>query len=703
MSQNLGTIYAEIGLDTKQMKKGFRDSKRLINKETSKIERKMKSVSRNMTKIGAGMTAAITAPMVMIAKKMFDAASDAEQVQSRYEIVFGNLTNEANKFVDRMGKMGWNETGIQDDLSNFQKMLKSMGLETDNAFEMSKAMSQLTIDIASFEDISKDVAQQKIVSGVIAGEVEPLRKLGYSLTQTRVKREAVKKGIIEEGKAMTEKQKIMTRMMLLMGDAESSQNDFKRTIDQTANQVKILKEQWQKFKELYGEQIEDAFRPLVVSAKELLIWLNDLDEDTRIWIMRIAALVGVVGPVVLILGQFINSLFIIKGLMVTISGSAVIGKLIAGIKGLAALLGGGFATSIGIAVAGVLALLGVFTNFIGMRDALFKFVKNLGLLIFDLGKGFKITGQAIVALFKGNMEEMEKLNNKSEKLLDDMLKHAKGATLGTAKEIKDGWNEQWNGMKEPDFSGGKIVDLRTGEEKDMTGSADGFFDYQKQIEEAQRKMRETTQLAAEKTKEIVGGATEGTDSILNNATSGLEMFREQLATKAEMINGLMNNIKTSMTSSISQGLTDIVDGTKSAGDAIRSTFIDIIGSLKNMIIKFLAKKAVITFMNFLTGGTGGTIASAVGSALGVFHDGGQVPGYNNQDVPIIAQAGEYVLQPEQLNSLLTQAGQTNNNQNSYTINVGDINNYGEEKVSDQVVNEIMRKLRMNEMSTGRLV
>jgi hypothetical protein len=693
MSQNLGTIYAELGVDTSKMDKGFKQGYNTLKRETSKMERKMKSVSRNMTKIGAGMTAAITAPIVMMGKKMFDAASDAEQVQSRYEIVFGNLTNEANEFVNRMGKMGWNETGIKDDLSNFQKMLKSMGLETDNAFEMSKAMSQLTIDIASFEDISKDVAQQKIVSGVIAGEIEPLRRLGYSLTQARIKREAVKKGIIEEGEAMTEKQKIMTRMMLLMSDAESSQNDFKRTINQTSNQVKILKEQWQKFKELYGEQIQDAFHPLVVSAKELLIWLNGLDEGTRTWIIRMTALVGAVGPVVLILGQFINSLLIIKGAMVAISGSAVMGKLMVGLKGLAGLLSGGVATSIGIFGAGLAYMI----------SGLIKAKKHTDLLnqsVNDLS-----TTKALQEKLEAEIQERKKLEelvNRKGLFVDNSFAQERLDSTNQRIEETRKKIEELNKMKveNKDTVNGNFGIANLNNTNNNEDTSDGNFNYAAKIEEFRRQVEEWKkegEKELQKTEEEANNSVnEGTQKTRENINTTTELLK----LKAQTIQETFQNIKTSMVDSLTTGMTAIVDGTKSAGDAIRSTFIDIISSLKNMIIKFVAQKAVTTFLNFLAPGVGSIAGALFG---GIFHDGGQVPGYNNQDVPIIAQAGEYVLQPEQLNSLLAQAGQTNNNQNSYTINVGDINNYGEEKVSDSVVNEIMRKLRMNEMSTGRLV
>src|SRR3546814_5116651 len=48
------------------------------------------------------------------------------------------------------------------------------------ATELSKNMTLLTQDLASFKNLSNDVAQQKLFSGLI-GEAEPLRSVGVLL------------------------------------------------------------------------------------------------------------------------------------------------------------------------------------------------------------------------------------------------------------------------------------------------------------------------------------------------------------------------------------------------------------------------------------------------------------------------------------------------------------------------------------------
>ena len=50
------------------------------------------------------------------------------------------------------------------------------GLGADNAYKMSKNLTQLTYDISSFYNLNIDEAAQKVQSA-IAGELEPVNKL----------------------------------------------------------------------------------------------------------------------------------------------------------------------------------------------------------------------------------------------------------------------------------------------------------------------------------------------------------------------------------------------------------------------------------------------------------------------------------------------------------------------------------------------
>ena len=58
----------------------------------------------------------------------------------------------------------------------FNMITTGFGLANDQAYKMSKNLTQLTYDISSFYNINIDEAAQKVQSA-ISGELEPVRRL----------------------------------------------------------------------------------------------------------------------------------------------------------------------------------------------------------------------------------------------------------------------------------------------------------------------------------------------------------------------------------------------------------------------------------------------------------------------------------------------------------------------------------------------
>lgn len=67
-------------------------------------------------------------------------------------------------------------------------------------------MTQLGYDLSSFFNISVEDSMQKLQSG-IAGELEPLRRLGYDLSVARLQQEALNLGITKSVSAMNQAEK----------------------------------------------------------------------------------------------------------------------------------------------------------------------------------------------------------------------------------------------------------------------------------------------------------------------------------------------------------------------------------------------------------------------------------------------------------------------------------------------------------------
>ena len=125
----------------------------------------------------------------------------------------------------------------------FNTLLTGFGDTAERAALMSKNLTQLGYDLSSFFNISVEDAMQKLQSG-ISGELEPLRRLGYDLSQARLGATALSLGIDKSVQSMTQAEKAELRYYAIMTQVTTAQGDLARTLESPANQLRILSAQF---------------------------------------------------------------------------------------------------------------------------------------------------------------------------------------------------------------------------------------------------------------------------------------------------------------------------------------------------------------------------------------------------------------------------------------------------------------------------
>lgn len=125
----------------------------------------------------------------------------------------------------------------------FNTLLTGFGDTAERAALMSKNLTQLGYDLSSFFNISVEDAMQKLQSG-ISGELEPLRRLGYDLSQARLEAVALSLGIDKSVMSMTQAEKAELRYYAIMTQVTTAQGDLARTLEAPANQLRVLSAQF---------------------------------------------------------------------------------------------------------------------------------------------------------------------------------------------------------------------------------------------------------------------------------------------------------------------------------------------------------------------------------------------------------------------------------------------------------------------------
>lgn len=146
----------------------------------------------------------------------------------------------------------------------FQSVGKGFGVVSDKADLMSKNLTQLSYDISSFYNISTEEAYNKVQSG-FAGELEPLRRLGFALDEATLKQLAYSKGITQTYESMTQAQKAQLRYVAMIEQAKGIgvTGDMSRTIDTASNGVRVLEARIQQFTRALGNMLMPVLSALL--------------------------------------------------------------------------------------------------------------------------------------------------------------------------------------------------------------------------------------------------------------------------------------------------------------------------------------------------------------------------------------------------------------------------------------------------------
>ena len=191
-------------------------------------------------------TAGVVAGIRMVRQGISKAITESNAYQEDLNLFtasMGQYAKEAQEYAENVGDiMGIDPAKWMRNQGIFNTLLSGFGSVADRSYLMSKNLTQLGYDISSFFNISVEDAMQKLQSGV-SGELEPLRRLGYDLSQAKLEQTALTLGIEKSVSAMTQAEKAELRYYAIMTQVTTAQGDMARSLEAPANQLRIFQAQ----------------------------------------------------------------------------------------------------------------------------------------------------------------------------------------------------------------------------------------------------------------------------------------------------------------------------------------------------------------------------------------------------------------------------------------------------------------------------
>lgn len=255
-----GSVIIDTRMDTTGVQNGV-----------SAIKQSFNGLGSAVKKIGVLIGGAFAiGKLSQFGKECIELGSNLAEVQNVVDVTFTTMSDKVNEFAkNAMTSAGLSETMAKRYVGTFGAMSKSFGFSESQAYDMSTALTQLTGDVASFYNISQDLAYIKLKS-VFTGETETLKDLGVVMTQSALDQYALANGYGKTTSAMTEQEKVALRLAFVQKQLSAASGDFIRTSDSWANQVRVMQLQLQSLKATVGQGLINLFTPVLKVINILL-------------------------------------------------------------------------------------------------------------------------------------------------------------------------------------------------------------------------------------------------------------------------------------------------------------------------------------------------------------------------------------------------------------------------------------------------
>lgn len=245
---------------------------------SSNVTASNKTSSKSFVNLAATVTYAVAAlrKVGRFFASLIKESNEYIENMNLFKVSMGEYAKSAAEYANKVGDvMGIDPSEWMRSQGVFMTLATGFGVAGDRAAKMSEQLTQLGYDLSSFYNISVEEAMQKVKSG-FAGELEPLRNLGYDLSQAKLEAVALSLGIDKTVASMTQAEKAELRYYAVMTQVTQVQGDMARTLHEPANQLRVLQAQVTQAARAFGNlfiPVLNAVLPVAIAVVKVITML----------------------------------------------------------------------------------------------------------------------------------------------------------------------------------------------------------------------------------------------------------------------------------------------------------------------------------------------------------------------------------------------------------------------------------------------
>lgn len=220
-------------------------------------------------------------PYIADIKKIVTLGVDYTETLNLWQVAMGKNVDLAEEFVTKMNKAyGIATETLMKYQATFSNMLSSLGgISDDMSYALSESIMQLAVDYASLYNTATERAMT-LFQQVLAGQTKSIRSAsGYDITENTIYELYQQLGGTKTMRQLSQTEKRLLRIYAVYQQMERSGaiGDLRKTIDYTANQLRMIEEGWKEFTLWVGKWVEQIIKPILpyinaalITAKEIL-------------------------------------------------------------------------------------------------------------------------------------------------------------------------------------------------------------------------------------------------------------------------------------------------------------------------------------------------------------------------------------------------------------------------------------------------
>lgn len=250
-----------------------------------KVEGSIKSLKSMASKVlgAVGITLSVAGIKSAI-DGCVEVASSIEEMQNKFDVVFGDMRNEVNKWAQEYSDaIGRNKNDIKTYLADQQNLLVGFGMTRQAGAEMAEQMTSLALDLASFGNMD-ETASVNAMTKAVMGESEAAKTLGAVLNDSTRAQAMATLGLKGTYDKLDQLTKMQVNYQAILQQSPDAIGDCQRSLDSYESTKKRYIAKLKEIKTIVGQFFLPTYQKILsIGAKGLTMirdWLQKLTDLT---------------------------------------------------------------------------------------------------------------------------------------------------------------------------------------------------------------------------------------------------------------------------------------------------------------------------------------------------------------------------------------------------------------------------------------